>query len=141
MLNKKRTGDIKLKINKKCSVCNFNNSFLSVSCKKCGVPLNINSRKPEEKFSALLEAAQKGYDIAQYEVGVVYENGEGVFEDYVEAAKWFLKAADQGNVEAQLKLGFYYDFGIGVLQDFKKAVSFYYMDGFHISGCKINHCA
>ena len=127
MLNKKRTGDIKLKINKKCSVCNFNNSFLSVSCKKCGVPLNINSRKPEEKFSALLEAAQKGYDIAQYEVGVIYENGEGVFEDYVEAAKWFLKAADQGNVEAQLKLGFYYDFGIGVLQDFKKAVSFYYM--------------
>ena len=41
-------------------------------------------------------AAEQGYDIAQYNLGVMYENGQGVPQDYKEAVKWYRLAAEQG---------------------------------------------
>jgi TPR repeat protein len=37
-------------------------------------------------------------------LGVMYANGDGVPQDFAEAAKWFRKAADQGDTEAQSNL-------------------------------------
>lgn len=31
----------------------------------------------------------------------MYEDGKGLSQDYVEAAKWYRKAAERGNVDAQ----------------------------------------
>jgi len=41
---------------------------------------------------------------AQFSLGVVLANGQGVAKNEVEAAKWFRKAAEQGSAEAQVAL-------------------------------------
>jgi hypothetical protein len=46
-------------------------------------------------------AAAQGYAEAQYNMGVMYRDGEGVSQDYAEAAKWFRKAAEQGDANAE----------------------------------------
>ncbi|MBU0909276.1 MAG: DnaJ domain-containing protein, partial [Proteobacteria bacterium] len=43
-----------------------------------------------------------------------YDQGQGIPQDYAEAAKWYRKAAEQGNAEAQVNLGLMYVLGQGV---------------------------
>jgi hypothetical protein len=50
-----------------------------------------------------------------------YENGQGVPQDYREAAKWYLLAAGKGQAGAQFNLGVAYANGAGVAQDYVKA--------------------
>ncbi len=50
-------------------------------------------------------------------LGQMYKQGEGVPQDYKEAASWYRKAAEQGFARAQTNLGYMYDQGHGVLQD------------------------
>jgi serine/threonine protein kinase len=45
-------------------------------------------------------AADQRYAIAQYNLGVCYQNGTGVAKDLTEAAKWLRLAADQGHTGA-----------------------------------------
>ena len=42
--------------------------------------------------------------MAQYNLGVSYEIGEGVSQDNIEAVKWLRLAAEQGHAEAQFSL-------------------------------------
>jgi TPR repeat protein len=55
--------------------------------------------------------AAEGDARAQYNVGVMYEEGLGVPIDYTEAVGWLLQAAEQGNSEAKNHLGFLYLYG------------------------------
>jgi len=55
------------------------------------------------------KAADQGYTIAQYNLGTMYENGEGVPKDYAEAASWYRNAADQGDADAKKNLATLYD--------------------------------
>ena len=55
----------------------------------------------------------------------MYDNGEGVPQDYKEAVKWYRLAAEQGHAKAQYNLGLMYDNGEGVPQDYKEAVKWY----------------
>jgi len=61
--------------------------------------------------------AEKGNRVAQYNLGLMYDNGQGVVQDYKEAVKWYRKSAEQGNASAQVKLGLKYGIGVGVIQD------------------------
>ena len=61
--------------------------------------------------------AEDGNELAQFELGHMYENGRGVTQDYAEAMKWYRLAADQGYAAAQNNLGVMYKNGLGVLQD------------------------
>ncbi len=61
--------------------------------------------------------AELGRADAQYNLGVLYDNGEGVPEDYKEAVRWYRLAADQGYAKAQSNLGLMYEYGEGVAQD------------------------
>ena len=67
------------------------------------------------------KAAEQGYANAQYNLGVMYDNGEGVPQDYQEAMSWYRKAAEQGNASAQYNLGVSYANGQGVPQDYVQA--------------------
>ncbi len=69
--------------------------------------------------------AEQGNADAQYNLGVMYNNGQGVPEDDAEAVKWFRKAAEQGYAEAQSNLGAMYGKGQGVPQDYAKALRWY----------------
>ena len=55
----------------------------------------------------------------------MYDNGQGVPQDYAAAVSWYRKAADQGDADAQYNLGVMYDNGQGVPQDYAAAVSWY----------------
>ena len=50
-------------------------------------------------------------------LGMMYDEGLGVLQDYKEAVKWYTKAAEQGDADAQGSLGSMYSSGHGVLQD------------------------
>jgi uncharacterized protein len=65
--------------------------------------------------------AAEGDATAQYNVGVMYEEGLGVSIDYTEAVGWLLQAAERGNSEARFHLGFLYLYGRGVSQDYVSA--------------------
>ena len=69
-----------------------------------------------EAFEVIKAKAEKGDATAQFNLGLLYDNGQGVTQDYAEALKWYRKAADQGNAKAQFNLGFLYDNGQGVTQ-------------------------
>lgn len=71
--------------------------------------------------------AMKGDVAAQFNVGLMYARGEGVTQNYKEAAKWLRNPAEQGYELAQLTLGEIYDSGKGVDQDYKEAASWYHM--------------
>ena len=68
--------------------------------------------------------ADQGDARAQYNLGLMYRNGNGIQDD-VEAAKWFRKAAENGDVKAQHNLGMMYAKGEGVEQDYVEAVKWY----------------
>jgi len=72
-------------------------------------------------IAEIRSAAEQGNADAQYKLGFLYADGQGVPQDYVEARKWLLKAAEQGHGEAQLTLGVLYDQGRGVVQDYVSA--------------------
>ncbi len=69
--------------------------------------------------------AEAGDAAAQCKLGVMYQTGEGVPEDFAEAAKWYRKAADQGNPSAQCNLGFLYSRGHGVPKNRAEAFNWY----------------
>ena len=63
------------------------------------------------RFEEAKLLAEQGHVDAQYSLGVMYENGEGVPENDAEAVKWWRFAAEQGNVGAQYNLGYMYENG------------------------------
>ncbi len=58
---------------------------------------------------------------AQYNLGLVYDLGRGIPQDYKEAVRWYRRAADQGYAPGQLDLGLMYAHGRGVPQDYVQA--------------------
>jgi TPR repeat protein len=73
------------------------------------------------RLKATLAKASAGDPVAQYELGRMYEFGEGVRTDSVTAAKWYRKAAEKDLARAQYSLGRMYASGDGVEQDWTKA--------------------
>ena len=73
----------------------------------------------------LRKAADQGVDRAQYNLGVMYDNGTGVPLDDAEATKWYRKSAEQGYAPAQSNLGAMYDRGEGVPRDLAEACAWF----------------
>jgi len=69
--------------------------------------------------------ALAGNSDAQHNLGVMYDNGQGVTQDYAAAMSWYRKAAEQDDAYAQTNLGFMYANGRGVPQDYVQAVSWF----------------
>ena len=53
--------------------------------------------------------AEQGDAPAQFNLGLMYDNGQGVPQDDKTAVKWYRLAAEQGVAVAQFNLGFMYD--------------------------------
>ena len=69
--------------------------------------------------------AEKDHGEAQYKLGVMYDRGWGVPQDYAEAITWYQRSAEQGYVKAQHNLGSMYEKGQEVPQDYQEAVRWY----------------
>jgi len=77
------------------------------------------------EFKSLKALAEKGDAEAQNNLGMMYDFGRGVKQDFKEAVKWYRKAAEQGDAYGQLYLGLMYGLGRGVEQDFKECANWY----------------
>jgi len=62
--------------------------------------------------------AKQGLSQAQYNLGLMYAEGEGVAQDYQEAVRWYRLAAEQGHASGQFSLGAMYTAGQGVPKDY-----------------------
>ena len=69
--------------------------------------------------------AEQGNATAQYNISLMYANGDGVPQNNVEALKWSQLAANQGVAQAQYNVGSMYDNGTGVLEDDTEALKWY----------------
>src|ERR1700686_5757150 len=77
-------------------------------------------------WSCCLVSAQPADDPqAQFNRGTDYWYGDGVPQDYVEAANWYRKAAERGYAEAQYRLGQMLAIGQGIPQDDAGAANWY----------------
>ncbi len=68
-------------------------------------------------YEEWLPLAELGDAEAQYNLGVMYDEGAGRERDLAMAAKWYREAAEQGFVDAQTNLGMMYTGGHGVSRD------------------------
>ena len=69
--------------------------------------------------------AEQGDARAQFQIGVMCSNGQGIPQDYDKALYWYHLAAAQGLGEAQYNIGVMYDEGKGVPQDEAKAIEWF----------------
>jgi TPR repeat protein len=61
--------------------------------------------KDAAALAQLRAAAQSGDANAQYWLGIMYDLGQGVPQDYAQALSWFRKSAEQGDADAQYSMG------------------------------------
>ena len=78
-----------------------------------------------EALEAYRRDAAKGDAHAQYRLGSMYQNGQGVAVDNAAAMAWYRKAAAQNNAAAQSQLGYFYLAGLAGMRDDAEALSWY----------------
>ncbi|MGZ4980647.1 MAG: J domain-containing protein [Methylobacter sp.] len=87
---------------------------------------DLNDRgRCAEAFSLYQQLADQGHAKAQFNLGVMYDRGQYVTQDYAQAVAWYQKAAEQGNANAQYNLALKYQMGQGIMQDDIKAAYWY----------------
>ena len=78
-----------------------------------------------EEVALIRPLAEKGFAFAQFNMGVLYDNGQGLPQDDAQAMVWYRKAAEQGLPQAQVNLGIMYEQGEGVPADKVEAYFWY----------------
>ena len=76
-------------------------------------------------YQLLSPLAEQGQAAAQFDLGLLFENGLGVAQDQAAAARWYMKAAEQGHAEAQYNVALLYEKGSGLPLDLDKARYWY----------------
>ena len=75
-------------------------------------------------FYETKQLAMDGVADAQYNLGKMYEVGQGVEANLEEAVKWYLKAAEQGHAGAEIRIGLMHLYGVGQEKDAAKAAEY-----------------
>src|SRR5438445_9415436 len=104
--------------------------MLAVVVSACGESSSPSSKREaaptvDKRLAQLQNGADSGDAAAQYGLGRMYYNGDGVPKDAAKAAEWWQKAAAQGHAQAQRGLGWIYANGEGVPKDVAMAVEWY----------------
>ncbi len=79
----------------------------------------------ETAFQEFLPLAQEGDEVAQFNIGVMYQFGQGRPKNDTEAGYWYRLAAERGHASAQFNLGWMYENGYGVPENDAEAVKWY----------------
>lgn len=88
-------------------------------------PEETEPQTPETRFAAKKTLAEGGDAQAQFDLGLMYESGEGTTADQKEALRWYEAAANQGHSKAQNYTGVAYKKGTGTEVNVEKAVYWY----------------
>lgn len=65
--------------------------------------------------------AEQGHAEAQFNLGILYAEGQGVAADKKEGIRWWRKAAELGNVDSQIYLGALYYDGLDLAKDYPRS--------------------
>jgi hypothetical protein len=84
-----------------------------------------NEQSATQAAAAYRQAAEAGDVRAMYELGIIYQSGNGLSQSYADALKWYSAALQNGFEPAKIALGILYQNGWGVAQDLAKANTFY----------------
>lgn len=76
-------------------------------------------------YEEWLPLAELGDAEAQYNMGVMYDEGAGVDQDLAIAVSWYRKAAEQGFIDAQTNLGMMLYHGQGIPRDHHEAAAWF----------------
>src|SRR4051812_40998610 len=71
------------------------------------------------------ELSNQGDRTAQRQLGLMYDEGQGIPKQYHQAVRWYAVAASQGDPEAAYYLGRIYQDGRGVPKDYARARRWY----------------
>lgn len=71
------------------------------------------------------QAADAGNPTATYEMGYLYENGDGVPKDAARSAEWYMRGARMGNAASEAAVGQLYENGNGVRENWDTAAQWY----------------
>ena len=91
----------------------------------CRVRKDADRRELAGVIKMLHRAGDQRDELAQLDLGVMYENGQGVDQSEATAAKWYRKGTDQEDSQAQSNLGTMYQNCRGVGQSGATAVKWY----------------
>jgi TPR repeat protein len=72
-----------------------------------------------------LPLAELGDVEAQFNLGVMYDQGAGVDRNLEKAADWYRKAAEKGFIDAQTNIGIMYYHGLGLPRDHDEAAKWF----------------
>ena len=86
---------------------------------------DYNKRNYTSALEHFRIAAINGHKGAQYKLGQMYAEGDGVVKNYDDALYWYKKAAERGDLDAQYALGNMYAKGEGVKKDLAAAARWF----------------
>lgn len=84
------------------------------------------------QINQLIVNANAGDNEAQYQLAVIFKDGQQVRVNYLEAAKWFKQAALAGHAKSQYQLALFYQQGKGVIKSISK--TFYWLQQASMAG-------
>ncbi len=84
-----------------------------------------NTKQFEKCFEGHMELAEKGYPLAECQVGYFFYDGIGVEKDADKAFYWTQRAAEHGDRDGQFNLAYFYEEGIGTPVNMEKAKHWY----------------
>jgi len=88
-------------------------------------PASAQTDWSKASLAEMQKAAQSGNADAEDQLGLMYENGTGVTQDYQQALAWYRKSAAQGDKNGENNLGWIYEKGLGITQDYQQALVLY----------------
>jgi hypothetical protein len=97
-------------------------SLLSIGCMDRKPAPADALTDPSLETETLIANAERGTAEDQYNLGMRYERGIGVSQNYLEAVRWYRLAAMQGYREGQYKLCEMSERGEGLPQDYQEAL-------------------
>jgi TPR repeat protein len=87
----------------------------------------FRNKEFKKAFSEFLPLAQKGDRVSQFYLGVLYNHGTGVEQNWAKAVQYYRLSADQGYAKAQCNLGTMLGQGAGAPKDPVEAHMWFYL--------------
>ena len=84
----------------------------------------IENKEYKQAFGYWEPLAKDGHLDSQYQIGRLYEQGQGVGKDFETALDWYQRAAQQGQSDAQFRIGVYH---MNENPDKNEALGFYWI--------------
>ena len=97
------------------AIAEFQSSFSEYTAatqNKLGIKF-ASLKQHQKAFLLFTQASERGHPLAQFNLGLCFENGKGVDKDLVRAAECYKTAAAQGQAGAMYNLALFYMDGLG----------------------------